>query len=78
MAENRADGSWIAGLRQNLKQIGPVRLAATILFLLLALGLARYSWQLPLSSDAERALYDMRYFRSVERVDQDPRIVLVY
>ena len=39
--------------------------------------LARFSWQLPLASDAERALYDMRYDRAVEQVDQDDRIVLV-
>jgi adenylate cyclase len=72
MAENRG-----AGLRRALRQIGPVRLLGTALFLLLALVLARYSWQLPLASDAERALYDIRFNRSAEAVGQDPRILLV-
>ncbi|HMJ93908.1 MAG TPA: CHASE2 domain-containing protein, partial [Allosphingosinicella sp.] len=78
MAEEQAGKDWGAELRQSLRQIGPVRLIATALFLLLALGLARFSWQLALASDAERALYDMRYYRAIEHVDQDPRIVLVY
>ncbi len=76
MAGNEA--GWAGMVRRSLKQIGPVRLLATLLVLLLAIVLARFSWQLPLASDAERALYDMRYGRAVERVDQDPRIVLVY
>jgi adenylate cyclase len=76
MAEDKA--GWGATLRRSLKQIGPVRLLATALFLVLAVAFARFSWQLPLASDAERALYDMRYFRAVKHVDQDQRIVLVY
>ena len=33
---------------------------------------------MPLSSDAERALYDLRFYRTAERMlEQDPRIVLV-
>jgi adenylate cyclase len=76
MAEDQA--GWGATFRRSLKQIGPVRLLATALFLLVAVALARFSWQLPLASDAERALYDMRYFRAVQWVEQDPRIVLVF
>jgi adenylate cyclase len=64
-------------LRRALKQIGPARLAVTAVFLLLALLAARFSWQLPLTGDAERALYDIRFVRSAPRVAQDPRIVLV-
>ncbi len=64
-------------LRRALKQIGWVRLAGTAVFLVLALLLSRYSWHLPLASDAERALYDMRFVRSAPRVDQDDRIVFV-
>ncbi len=60
-----------------LRQIGPVRLAGTVLFLLLALLSARYSWQMPLAGDAERALYDIRFQRQAQRVAQDDRIVLV-
>jgi adenylate cyclase len=64
-------------LRRALRQIGPARLAGAAAFLLLALFAARYSWALPLTGDAERALYDIRFVRAAERVAQDPRIVLV-
>ena len=73
------EAGWAGTIRRSVKQIGRVRLLATLLFLLLAIAFARFSWQLPLAGDAERALYDMRYFRAVPVVDgQDPRIVLVY
>jgi adenylate cyclase len=64
-------------LRRALRQIGWARLAGTAVFVLLALLLARYSWHLPLASDAERALYDMRFVRAATRTAQDDRIVLV-
>lgn len=64
-------------LKRALRQIGWVRLAGTALFLVVALLLARYSWHLPLVSDAERALYDIRFVRSAPRVPQDERIVLI-
>jgi adenylate cyclase len=55
-----------------------VRLLATLLFLAAGLYLARFSSDIPLASDAERALYDWRFYRSAERVlQQDSRIVLV-
>jgi adenylate cyclase len=64
-------------LRRTLRQIGWVRLAGTAIFLALALLLARYSWHVPLASDAERALYDMRFARAAAAVAQDDRIVLI-
>jgi adenylate cyclase len=64
-------------LRRALRQIGGRRLAGTALFLVAALVLARYSWQLPLTGDAERALYDIRFVRSAGRIVQDDRIVLI-
>ncbi|HEX8241569.1 MAG TPA: adenylate/guanylate cyclase domain-containing protein [Allosphingosinicella sp.] len=64
-------------LRRALRQIGWARLAGTAAFLLVALLLARYSWHTPLASDAERALYDIRFARAAPRVDQDDRIVLI-
>jgi adenylate cyclase len=73
MAEDGADKR----LRRALRQIGWARLAGTAVFLLLALLLARYSWHLPLASDAERALYDIRFVRAAPRVAQDDRIVLI-
>ena len=76
MAE--AGGGWSDGLRRSLRQVGPVRLAGTLLFILLGLYVARFSWQVPLASDAERALYDLRFETRAERVlEQDGRIVLV-
>jgi adenylate cyclase len=64
-------------LRRALRQIGWPRLAGTAIFLVLALILARYSWHLPMASDAERALYDMRFERAAARTVQDDRIVLI-
>lgn len=58
-------------------QVGPARLFVSILLLILGLLCARYSWAIPLISDAERALYDFRLMLTAEHVDQDPRIVLV-
>jgi len=70
--------SPLTALRRMLGQIGPIRLYFTCLFLLVASLLARFSWDLPLAGDAERALYDMRFNRAVEVSGQDERIVLVY
>jgi adenylate cyclase len=64
-------------LRRALRQIGWVRLAGTAAFLVLALLLSRFSWHLPLASDAERALYDIRFARAAKGVAQDERIVLI-
>jgi len=63
--------------RQVLKQTGWVRLSATILFVVMGLLVARYSWSIPLISDAARAFYDMRARFGAEAVPQDQRIVLV-
>jgi adenylate cyclase len=68
----------MTSLRRLLRQIGPVRLIATLLLLVAALYIARHSWSLPLSGDAERALYDLRFVQAADRVDQqDPRITMV-
>lgn len=64
-------------LRRALRQIGWARLAGTAVFLVLALLLARYSWQVPLAGDAERALYDIRFAQAATGVAQDDRIVLI-
>jgi adenylate cyclase len=70
--------SWGGRLIRAIRQIGPIRLAVTLAFLAAGLYVARFNWQVPLSSDAERALYDLRFFRSAERMlEQDGRIVLV-
>jgi len=65
-------------LKRAIAQVGWVRLALTVLFLAGGLYLARYSWDLPLSGDAERGLYDLR-FNANARVSNEPdsRIALV-
>ncbi len=71
-------GGWNAKLRRNLKQIGTVRLLATVAMLGLGLYLARFGWEVPLASDAERALYDLRFEAKAARtLEQDGRITLV-
>lgn len=77
MAAAYSGRNWSAKLRRALKQIGPVRLIGTMLFLGLALIVARYSWNIPGAQDAERALYDLRHVQMADRVEQDDRIVMV-
>src|SRR3546814_972414 len=60
-------------VRQLLSQLGPARLIATLLFLLMAVLVARLGWQLPLVRDAERALYDARATAMAPHVGQDRR-----
>ena len=64
------------GLR-GIRSAGPRRLALTGLFLLGAVLLARLSWNLPVTENAESGLYDLRAFISAEQVAQDERILLV-
>ena len=64
-------------LRRLVTQLGPSRMAATIVFLLVAILIARFSWQMPLIDAAERALYDARATLMAPHVEQDKRIVLV-
>ena len=72
------EGGWNSRLRRNMRQIGWVRLLATLLFVAAGLYVARFSWEVPLASAGERALYDLRFYRTAERtLEQDPRIVMV-
>lgn len=65
-------------LWRSIRRIGPVRLFAALLFLAAGLYIARFSADLPLAGDAERALYDLRFYRTAERMlEQDSRIVLI-
>ncbi|MGH6632298.1 MAG: hypothetical protein ACREB0_02960, partial [Sphingopyxis sp.] len=41
-------------VRRLVMQLGPSRMAATILFLIVATLIARFSWQMPLIDAAER------------------------
>ena len=67
----------LAVLRSALAQAGWLRLVATLGVLVLAVVVARLSWQLPITPALERALYDVRVAVTAPRVDQDDRIVLV-
>lgn len=53
------------------------QMAATVLLLVLAIVLARFSWNLPVTGDAEDSLYDLRSFVMAPQVGQDPRIQIV-
>ena len=78
MAEAARAGGWKDKARRTFRQVGPVRLAGTLLFILLGLFVARFGWDVPLVSDAERALYDLRFVAEAERtLEQDSRIVLI-
>lgn len=68
-----------------IQQVGTIQLVATCLLVVIAIFIARYSWELPgtedaptpLTNDAEVALYDMRAWLAADLVEQDERIVLV-
>ena len=67
----------LANLKRAVTQAGPLRLGITLIVLVMALLVARYSWNLPFALSAERGLYDVRVDLTAPRVDQDDRVVLV-
>ncbi len=75
---------WLLRGWRNVREAGGVQLAATFVVLCAALFIARFSWVLPdgnvptpLTSEAERAFYDLRAYYAADLVEQDPRVVLV-
>ena len=75
---------WIARGWRNVREAGGVQLTATVVVLIAALFIARFSWVLPdgevptpLTSEAERALYDLRAYYAADLVEQDQRITMV-
>lgn len=75
---------WLARGWRNVREAGALQLAATVLLVLAALFIARFSWVLPdgkvptpLTGEAERALYDLRAYYAADLVGQDDRIVMV-
>ncbi|NRD88888.1 hypothetical protein C8024_04595 [Sphingopyxis sp. BSNA05] len=81
VANNRDVKEGAKGVLQSLRrlfdQLGPIRLASTILFMILALLVARYSWTTPLIQEAERALYDLRASVFAPEIEKDENIVMV-
>ena len=71
------DRIWQAARSTGAAQAGAARVAATVAVLLLAATIARFGWQLPIASSAERAFYDVRAWCAAARVEEDPRIALV-
>jgi len=76
--------SWIVRGWRNIREAGGVQLTATVVVLIAALFIARFSWVLPdgevptpLTSEAERALYDLRAYYAADLVEQDQRITMV-
>ncbi|WAT16826.1 adenylate/guanylate cyclase domain-containing protein [Aurantiacibacter sp. MUD11] len=67
---------FTAGWRK-VGEAGPRRLLITAMLLIVALLLARFSWSLPFTDTAERALYDYRAYSLAEQVEQDERILMV-
>ena len=74
--KEEARGVW-ESLQRVFSQLGPVRLGSTIIFLILAVLIARFSWDTPLIQEAERALYDMRASVYAPTVEKDDRIVMI-
>lgn len=64
---------------RNVREAGTRRLVITALLIVAALNIGYFSWHLPITSSAERALYDARLYVEANRraVDQDPRVVMV-
>lgn len=64
-------------VRQLTRQLGPWPMVVMLLFLAVAVAVARLSWQIPLINAAERALYDARATAMAPHVGQDKRIVMI-
>ncbi len=69
---------------RTVREAGTVQLALTVMLLCVSLFIARYSWVLPdgseptpLTSEAERAFYDLRAYYAADLVEEDKRVVLV-
>ncbi len=89
ISQSQGPGKLLVRGWRNVREAGPLQLTATLLLVALAVFLARFSWNLPggheqgagtptpLTSDAERALYDLRSYFTADMVAQDDRIVLV-
>ncbi len=68
----------VGAIRNKAARIGHARAATTLLLLIAALLIARYSWHAALSQQAERWMYDVRLLVTAPQIEnEDPRIVQV-
>lgn len=72
-------GSVIKRGWRNVREAGPQRLVLTAVLLLAALLIARFSWYIPGTIEAERALFDFRQYVQANRdaVEQDDRVLMI-
>ena len=84
--QSRRDARFgrMARVWRNVREAGGMQLGLTVMLMCVAVFIARYSWVLPigaeptpLTSEAERALYDLRAYYAADLVEEDKRIVLV-
>lgn len=75
--ERPENAGLLDNARRTFDQLGTIRTASTLIFMILAVLVARFSWQTPLIQDAERALYDLRAAVFAPEVEKDDRIVLI-
>jgi adenylate cyclase len=68
--------TFVARGWRSVRSAGPRRLAVTAVLLLAAVWLARFSWTIPFTDSAERALFDFRTMVFAPRVDQDKRVLM--
>jgi len=70
-------GRRLARLHKLVRQIGWGQLLISVAALAVLLGVARFTWHIPLFIDAEHALFDARIVVTAPLVRQDPRILIV-
>jgi adenylate cyclase len=72
-------GSFIKRGWRNVREAGPQRLVLTVVLLIAALLVARFSWYIPGTIEAERALFDFRQFVQANQnaVEQDDRVLMI-
>lgn len=66
-----------APARRFVTNVGLGRLMVTLIVLLAATLIARFSWHIPVLTETERGLYDARQFLAAPIVPQDPRITII-
>ncbi|MGJ8536030.1 MAG: CHASE2 domain-containing protein, partial [Parasphingopyxis sp.] len=71
------DSPFWTRMRRARREIGPLRMVASLTLLILALFIARYSWAMPFTDEIERVLFDVRASYAMEQVEEDDRIVII-